>query len=323
MRAGAYGLSLLSNPLNAQVLGALADKPLDLPDLHRAVGLPPQTTLRVYLRHLVDIGVLGRHQEDGFPGGVSYELTDSGRDLLEIGRILEGWLTAFPGRSLSLGEPAAKGPVKALVDGWSTKVLRALAVKPLSLTELDRLIPSVNYPALERRLAAMRSAGQIRSELGPAGSRPYKVTDWLRTAVGPLLAAANWEGSRTPDAAEPFDRLDAEATFLLAIPMLELPVDQWGACHLAIEVPADDRSGVAGVVVDFQEGRPVACRSDKQVDASTEVVGSTAAWLGTLVGRDDGLLIRGDVDLAEAVVTSLRHALFCLESYRSVGEITK
>jgi DNA-binding HxlR family transcriptional regulator len=323
MRAGAYGLSLLSNPLNAQVLDALVDKRLALPDLHRAVGLPPQTTLRVYLRTLVEIGVIGRDQEPGFPGGVSYELTDSGRDLLETRRILESWLTASPERSLSLGEAAAKGAVKALVDGWNSKVLRALAAKPLSLTELDRLIPSVNYPALERRLAAMRSAGQIRAEQGHAGSRPYKVTDWLRTAVGPLLAAANWEESRTTDATEPFDRLDAEAAFLLAIPMLELPSDQQGACHLAIEVSDDGRSGAAGVVVDFQEGRLAACHSDKKSNASTEAIGSTAAWLGTLIGQDDTLETRGDTDLVDAVVTSLRRALFRLESHQRVGEVAR
>jgi DNA-binding HxlR family transcriptional regulator len=320
MRAGAFGLSLLSNPLNVQVLEALADRRLSLPDLHRAVGLPPQTTLRVYLRTLGEIGVIGRYREPGFPGGVSYELTDSGRDLREAGHILETWLTAAPDRALSLGEPAARGAVKALVDGWSTKVLRALAAKPLSLTELDRLIPSVNYPALERRLGAMRSAGQIRAEQGHAGSRPYKVTDWLRAAVGPLLAANHWEQSRTPDATEPFDRLDAEATFLLAVPMLDLPGGQEGACHLAIEVVDGGRPGVAGVVVNFERGRPIGFRSDKHTEASTRAIGSTSAWLCAFSGQiDSGLEISGDGDLAHAVVMSLRRTLASLEDHQAVG----
>jgi DNA-binding HxlR family transcriptional regulator len=310
MRAGAYGLSLLSNPLNALILEALGDRRLTLPDLHRAVGLPPQTTLRAYLRVLIEIGVLSRYQEGGFPGGVSYELTDSGRDLLEAGQILENWLTTSPDRAISLGEPAAKGAVKALVDGWSTKVLRALAAKPLSLTDLDRLIPSVNYPALERRLAAMRSAGQIQAEQGHAGSRPYKVTDWLRTAIGPLLAATNWEQSRTPDATEPFDRLDAEATFLLAVPMLELSGRQEGACHLAIEAVDAGHPGMAGVVVGFEEGRPATYRSDKHAEASTRLFGSTSAWLRAFSGLiDSGLEISGDAHLADAVLKSLRCAL--------------
>jgi DNA-binding HxlR family transcriptional regulator len=299
----------LSNPLNAQVLGALADRRLDLPDLHRAVGLPPQTTLRIYLRNLVDIGVLCRHEEGGFPGGVSYELTDSGRDLLEAARFLDSWLTESPEGFLTLGESSAKGVIKALVDGWSTKVLRALAAKPLSLTDLDRLIPSINYPALERRLAAMRSAGQIRAEQARAGSRPYKVTNWLRMAVGPLLAAANWEESRTPDATDPFDRLDAEAAFLLLVPMLELPAALSGICHLAIEVRDGSRTSAAGVVVKFEEGRATACRSDKQADAPTQAIGSMAAWLSALSGHiDGGLEISGDTELTSAVVESLGRA---------------
>jgi DNA-binding HxlR family transcriptional regulator len=319
MRAGSYGLSLLSNPLNVQVLGALADTRLDLPDLHREVGLPPQTTLRVYLRALVEIGVLGRHREEGFPGRVSYELTDSGRDLLGAGRILETWLTASPERSIALGEPAAKGAVKALVDGWSTKVMRALAAKPLSLTELDRLIPSVNYPALERRLAAMRSTGQIRAEQGASGNRSYKVTDWLRAAVAPLLAAANWEEARTPDAADPFDRLDAEAAFLLLAPLLKLPADQSGPCHLAIEVQAGRDTDIAGVVVDFSQGRATSCRSDKQSVVPTQAIGTTSVWMTVLSGQcDNGLEIIGNSELARAVVRSLRQVLFNFDRRQTV-----
>jgi DNA-binding HxlR family transcriptional regulator len=310
MRAGAYGLSLLSNPLNVRVLGALANRKLDLPDLHREAGLPPQTTLRAYLRALVEIGVLYRYQEAGFPGGVSYELTDSGRDLLDAGRILEAWLASSPSRSLSLGESSAKGVVQALVDGWSTKVLRALAAKPLSLTQLDRLIPSVNYPALERRVAAMRSAGQIVAERGSSGSRPYQVTNWLRTAAGPLLAAANWEESRTPAAADPFDRLDAEAVFLLLLPLLELPAGWSGTCHLAIDLRDNHRAGVSGVLVEFDRGRATACRSPGKSSPPTQVIGSASVWMRVLNGDSkEGLEVTGQSDLANEIVDSLRRAL--------------
>jgi DNA-binding HxlR family transcriptional regulator len=322
MRAGAYGLSILSNPLNAQVLEALASGRLTLQGLHRSVGFPPQTTLRVYLRTLAEVGVLERYQEPSFPGAVSFELTASGRDLLQAGEILQGWLTASPHRSLSLGEPAAKGAVKAVIDGWSAKILRALAAKPLTLTELDRLIPSVNYPALERRLAAMRSAGQIRAEQGPAGSRPYKVTDWLRTAVGPLLAAANWEQTRTPNASVPLDRLDAEAAFLLAVPMLQLPPDQKGACGLAIKLSEDGDPEAAGVVAEFDHGRLVACRSDKHIKASTQAVGPAATWVNVFSGQaDSGLETDGDEGLVVAVIASLQQAFFERSRKESVREV--
>jgi hypothetical protein len=47
-RAGAVALSLLSAPLNVHLLQALEDGSLPLIDLRRAVGSPPQRSMRVY-----------------------------------------------------------------------------------------------------------------------------------------------------------------------------------------------------------------------------------------------------------------------------------
>ena len=58
-RAGAVSLSLLSAPLNVHLLRALEEGPLALIDLRRAVGSPPQSTMRVYSRTLVEIGYQG------------------------------------------------------------------------------------------------------------------------------------------------------------------------------------------------------------------------------------------------------------------------
>jgi len=320
MRAGAYGLSLLSNPLNVQILGALGSGALPLPDLRRTVGLPPHTTLRVYLRTLVDIGVLSRRRDREFPGGVSYELTDSGHDLLATAWVLEAWLSGAPDTAIPLGGAAAKSAIKALVDGWSTKILRALAAKPLSLTELDRLIPNVNYPALERRLGAMRLAGQIAAAPGRGASTPYKVTDWLRGAVAPLLAAASWERSRAPAACEDFGRLDAEAAFLLAVPMLELPATLHGTCRLAVDLSNGGQPEEAGVVVEFERGRPVSCRSDQRAEAASWAIGSTAHWLSALRGSPDaGLQIDGNRELVHSVIAGLRRALFPYDEHLSVA----
>src|SRR3954452_14565980 len=74
LRAGATVLSLLSVPLNVQVLTALQDEELALVDLSRAAGHPPATTMRSYLKAFSDLGVLERRQEDGFPGAVAYSL---------------------------------------------------------------------------------------------------------------------------------------------------------------------------------------------------------------------------------------------------------
>ena len=58
VRPGTQALTLLSVPLNYSVLKALEDNPRPLIDLHRVVGSPPQTTMRVYMKALVEMGVV-------------------------------------------------------------------------------------------------------------------------------------------------------------------------------------------------------------------------------------------------------------------------
>ena len=80
--------------------------------------------------------------------------------------IVEAWLAQAPQGSIPLGSEPAKGAIRALVGGWGSTMLRALAARPLSLTELSSVITgSLSYPALERRSRAMRAARQL--ELRP------------------------------------------------------------------------------------------------------------------------------------------------------------
>ena len=69
-------MSLLSLPLHVHVLRALEEEPLALIDLRRAVGSPPQTTMRGHLRSLTEAGILERRRESDFPGSVDYELAN-------------------------------------------------------------------------------------------------------------------------------------------------------------------------------------------------------------------------------------------------------
>src|SRR3954470_1092684 len=188
MRAGASGLSLLSVPLNVHLLWALEEDERSLADLSQAVGLPPASTMRAYLRTLGDWGVVDRKRESTFPGSVGYALTESGEKLVQVGQALQRWLKGAPNGEMALGSPAAKSAVKALVDGWEVAIVRALAARPCTLTELDRLIPRTSYPTLERRLTAMRKVGQIEGRRdGNGRGTPYGVTKWLRHAITPLI----------------------------------------------------------------------------------------------------------------------------------------
>jgi DNA-binding HxlR family transcriptional regulator len=310
VRAGAYGLSLLSDPLDVHVLQALEGGPLPLVDLRRTVGAPPQTTFRKHLKALTSLGILERTSQREFPAAVAYELSPAGFDLMETANAVEGWLATAPDGPLPLGRPAAKSAIKSLVDAWTTKMLRALATRPLSLTELDRLLSGVNYPALERRLAAMRLAGQITAAPARAGSTPYKVTRWLRQAAGPLVAAANWERRHEPSGRERLGRLDVETIFLLAIPLLDLPETVEGSCRFAVEVPNGTQRALAGVVLFIEQGRPIACAADLRAEVDSSVVGPGAAWLNALSGGgESGIEVDGDRDLATVLIVNLRRVL--------------
>jgi DNA-binding HxlR family transcriptional regulator len=306
VRAGALGLTLLSDPLDAPILKALEDGPMPLIDLRQTVGSPAETTLRKHLKSLTDLGLLTKCQQPEFPGPVTYELTSSGRELCTAAAATEAWLKTAPGGPMPFGRPVAKSALKSVVDAWTTKMARALAVKPLSLTELDRLLPSVNYPALERRLTAMRLAGQIEPMPGRAGSTPYRVTRWMREAVAPLIAAANWESRHHPTGREPLGRLDFEAILLLAIPLVTLPSAASGTCQLTVDLPNSRQDVAAGVAVAIENGYPVSCTANLSTESTSTVRGPGPAWLAVLMGEiQTGILFDGDKDLGEDLVSAL------------------
>lgn len=321
MRAGAQALSLLSVPLNVELLTALAEEPKSLIDLRRAVGSPPQTTMRGRIRALAKLGVLERRRQDAFPGSVDYELDRAGRDLVAVAETLEAWLAMSPEGPLSLGHPGAKSAIKALVDGWSTGIIRALASRPLSLTELNRLISDLSYPSLERRLGAMRLTGQIEACAGQSRRTPYAVTDWLRRAVGPLVAGASWESRYMPEQAPPMGRIDVESVFLLALPLLRLPADLAGSCRLAAEVRRGGERQLAGAMVEVQEGRIASCVSRLEGSASAWAAGSVPSWLSAMTeGDTDRLEVGGDCELGLAVVEGLHGVLYGAGQSRSAEE---
>ena len=311
MRTGTQALCLLAVPLNVHVLQALDEEPLPLPELRRTVGHPPVTTMRTYLRNLTELGVIERHREEGFPGSVSYAITPSGKQLVRVAETLRRWLEAAPEGPIELENMAAKSAIKALVDGWDAGLVRALAARPLALTELSRLIPQVSYPALERRLTAMRQMGLVEPDPRRNGRvARLQVTQWLRHAVAPLAEAVGWECQWIPDQAPAPSRIDAEATFLLVAPLLGDSLEGEGTCRLAVEFRRGSQAEFAGVAVTVVNGSVRSCvtRSEEQPDAWA--TGSVFDWCGWLGGRDaQQLKVHGDATLATDLVSGLRDAL--------------
>lgn len=311
MRAGAHALSILGTPLNATTLEVLAprEEPMPLADLRSAVGLPPQTTLRGHLRTLTDAGIVERRRQEGFKGSVECELARPGRELLDVACVLRAWFFAAPDVPIEPGSAAAKRVVTALAEGWSSTVVRALAAKPLALTELARLISSRSYPSLERLLQAMTNSGLVERRQG-GRARPYAVTEWLRRAIVPLSAAARWEGAHPQRDSSPIGRLDVESVFLLAMPLLTVREECGGVARLMVDGNTGSERRRAGVVVEVDSGRVRSCvtRLDATVDAGA--AGTATEWMtAVLEGEIDRLELHGDVDLAAELVEGMHRAL--------------
>jgi DNA-binding HxlR family transcriptional regulator len=190
-------------------------------------------------------------------------------------------------------------------------MMRALAAKPLSLTELDSLITGLNYPSLERRLAAMRLAGQVEKMPGRDGGTPYAVTEWLRRAVAPLSAAARWERLHLGEEATPIAHRDVETAFLLAMPLLRLSPDTTGSCRMAVELRNGNGHGLAGVMVTAEEGRIAQCISRLEGHPDAWATGPSQAWLAALIEGDvQRLELGGDCRLAIELIEGMHGTLF-------------
>ena len=311
MRSGAQTLVLLAAPLNVLILRTLEDGPTKQVDLRRQADSPAQTTLRAQLKRLVEIGAIDKQRRNRFPGVLEYELTPSGRDLLLVATTVERWLGDGPDGPLPIGHGAAKAAIKALAEAWSTAMLRAIAARPLSLTELDGVIPSLNYPALERRLAAMRLAGLIEARTNSGRGTPYASTEWLRRGVAPLAAAARWERRRLPESTTQLGPLEAETALLLAIPLVRISAGLSGSCRLAIELEGAGRRRLAGVLLEVRcNGRVKSSTADFEGPTDAWALGSPAAWLAALVERDTAALeLGGDCSLGRGLVEGLHDAL--------------
>jgi DNA-binding HxlR family transcriptional regulator len=310
LRAGERALTILATPLNFMVLKALAERPMRLAELRRATGLPAQTTLRGHLASLRELGALTKRPTSQMPYAVENSLTPMGHELLDVADALALWLGRAPEGPASLETGSGKGIVKAFIDGWGSTIMRSLAWTPMSLTELDRRIPDLSYPALERRLSSMRMAGLIEAHESRGAGTPYAVTDWARRGVAPLVAASKCERGHMRAGASPVTRADIEAAFLLATPLVGLSPGTSGTCQLEVEADPTEGRGQAGVSVTVDRGKVVACVSQLGPSPGDFAVGSVAKWFSAIRdGTASVLRFGGNRRVAEGVVIGLHAAM--------------
>ncbi|HYJ22337.1 MAG TPA: hypothetical protein VEW07_09980 [Solirubrobacterales bacterium] len=316
VRAGSRVLGVFENPLNTRVLRAHVDGPQRLAELQEKVGWSAQTTVRAAAAGLCELGALSKQAVGDSNHALATELTAAGREMLFVADEVEFWLTLCPDGPIAPTGEEAKGAVKALAGGWSSTLMRALANRPFTLTELAELIPDISYPALERRVTWMRASGQIEPVEKKGRGTPYVVTDWLRHAIAPLCAAGRWERRHLGDEGPPVTAVEVEASFLLALPLAPLPEYARGACMLAVQTdpvePVAEQVGLAGVGVEVFKGKVVSSAAEIGAEPSTWAVGTPDSWFDVVIdGRVEDLRIGGNnPQLALDLVSGMHFALF-------------
>jgi DNA-binding HxlR family transcriptional regulator len=313
-RAGSLALSTFARILVERNLRAHVDGPLTSGELEARLGWAAKASLRLATGNLCEIGALAR-RADAATGSATTELTEAGRGLLRVADAIEGWLSHSPFGPLVLPDPAARGTIRALVAGWDSAIVRALAERPRSLSELNSELTEQSYPTLKRRLARLRTASLVE-RVGNRGRSPaHAATDWLRRAVGPLIFASRWERSHAAAVAPPMTKGELEAALLLALPLVEFPKTTSGECVLAAPASPgrgeDAETALAAVSLVVQDGKVVACSPGAEDTPKTWVLGTPDAWLEAMAdGHCEDLRLRGtDRKLVETVVTGLHGAL--------------
>lgn len=310
-RAGGYALSLFTKALHGLVLRALAGGPMRLAEVRKEIGGPAQTTLRGNLENLVAMGALEKRPIQSRVGMVDHALTPLGHELLSVVDAIESWLGQCPDGPIGLESQSGKAAIKALVSGWDSTMLRALAARPSSLTELDSLITAFSYPALERRLAAMRLAGCVAAVPGNGGGTPYTVTEWLRQGMAPLLAAVRCERRRMAEETAPLTRIDVETILLLTVPLVAFEPHASGVAQLAVDGGDKSDWRSAGVRITILDGVLTNCSSKLEPGPGSWIRGSAGDWLDAMVeGRTDQLEVCGDRALTLDFVDGIYRALF-------------
>jgi DNA-binding HxlR family transcriptional regulator len=314
VRAGARVLCLFEGPLHTKVLRAHAEGPRRLSELQEQVDWCPEATVRGAIRNLQECGGLLKERVEGQRNAVTTVLGPAGADLLQVADALESWLGECPRGPIALESDHAKVAVKALAGGWNSSLMRALGTGPKTLTELSNEIPEMSYSALERRLAWMRTTGQIEALPKESHGTPYAATDWLRRAITPLAMATRCE-RRHMAGGQPITDVEVETAFLLGLPMAPLPDGAAGTCMIAMQTDVtedDEQLPFAGVTATIEDGELASWSAGIEAKPATWVVGSAEAWLDAMIsGRFEILRIGGaDPQLAADLINGLRFALF-------------
>jgi hypothetical protein len=155
----------------------------------------------------------------------------------------------------------------------------------------------------------MRMAGLVEAAPTLGSGTPYAVTEWARLGVAPLAAAGQCEQVQMRPLAAPVTRDDVEAAFMLSVPLVGLPREATGRCHLTVEGDPAKGRGRSGVEVVVEGGHVVGCAADLGSEPGQYVSGSVETWFTALLDARLELLEYAGGKLPMQLVRGLHEAL--------------
>jgi hypothetical protein len=139
-----------------------------------------------------------------------------------------------------------------------------------------------------------------------------------RQVAGPLVAAGRCECEHLRELTDPPTRIDIEAAFLLAVPLVDLEAPRNGSCLLAVDTGEakgeEAQSRLAGVHVEVREGAVASCVSRLEQEPRTWALGNVDSWIDAILeGQLDRLRVGGESPgLVRGVVAGLHASLLAV-----------
>ncbi|MGC1851257.1 MAG: hypothetical protein WA687_02325 [Solirubrobacterales bacterium] len=313
-RAGALTLLYLASPMERGILLTLLAEAATGVELMEGVELPdPEDPIDLDIitdPYLVEPADPDRDPGEPIDWETGLRASPSGTDLLFVGFVLERWLSECPDGALELG-PDAAPTLSALLGGWSSNVIHALAAEPLTVPETTEAVGVLSEEVVGNRVDEMESVGLLEVVFDEYDEERFAPTEWLRKAIAPLAAAARQEKRHPPGDTAPIAAMDVEAAFHLTLPLLELPEKLSGICALAVELDEGVFPSPAGVTAEVKKGQVVACRQGLDESADARADASAADWLDTVI-EAGAKRVRsgGERRLARGLLDELHQSLF-------------
>lgn len=315
---GVSAFELLANRRVPTVLERLEADRHPAASLLAVLPTVPAPTVYDDLRRLAAVGAVGKVA--GARPAI-WELRPTGAALLWLDRFTIRLAQRASARAGARCDDWERLVMATLADRRAIAVLRELAVAgPRRPSELERALDGcLTHRGLSERLRFLATAGVLERRAAGRATTYEIVPAWR--PLGCSLAYAAWWEWRVGRPAHPQVASDLAAIARLIAPLARLRDAVRGACVLAVDHPdAPDRA----VRVDVHDRRlsvaALPARHGRRVENGTGgaaraagghgvralVAGSPDRWADALVtGRAGRLLVRGDRELAGAVVDAL------------------